>query len=370
MSSSPMPPVSRVLVAACVLAMIAEAAYIGIARAVLASRIEHWASNAGVVARTKGLLSLYPGDLRAERLEIAFDSSKIALSSVRGDLRLASLLKGAVETQWLRARVVEFVTGGIALRGAAELEARGVGFGRSDSTEPHLSRLDSLRVWLHEGTVEFNGRSNVRLRGLELTYVASRHGSNALGTLSLDCDRVDLQYGAFEGPLAVRGATLLEKLEFRTPHVSLTRADVVLHSESKQPFSLELVIPRVEWSLSAGLTFTAASRAGGSDASILFDLLDVAPAVRWMLDALNGQPFTIATDAALSSKTLRLDNIVLSTEPASGRGAIRFEKGGRFGAMLFDRGRLRVGVAVDGKRTRVIPLPTPDWLHDELAQRY
>jgi len=102
----------------------------------------------------------------------------------------------------------------------------------------------------------------------------------------------------------------------------------------------------------------------GDDASLLFDLLEAPRAVRWMFEELNGSSYRFTLYCVFTSTELRIERVTIDAGHTSARAMLRLgtDKAEPEGAVLFERGALRMGILLNRGEERLVQSPPPDWL--------
>ncbi|MEO8983309.1 MAG: hypothetical protein ABI548_27350 [Polyangiaceae bacterium] len=174
------------------------------------------------------------------------------------------------------------------------------------------------------------------------------------GSLSLHSADVEFAFHGQAQHFSIAGKTTIDDLDTSASSLRLSGGQFHaerassrgVQAEAQQALHLVLKLDRAHWSSHSGLGLSGELLANGSDASALLALGPPDPGARWMLSELVLTPFNLRLDVRLRPELVSLQNIVLRTPRDDARGALYLGDAGARGVLLFQRGKLNIGVEV------------------------
>lgn len=299
------------------------------------------AARSGLELELGSVRSLYPGELRVRDVELAAPAIGAVVTAERVvvDPGWRSLFSPASGNE---ARV-----SGLALRWASgslgPLDARWRGLatsGRASSEATVALEGDGVR-WqtaAHAATMTVRGYVELRYHQLEPDGTARAIFEDA----SIEASRIVL-VGASRATVAAAAGD----------HHFGIRAN--LHLENAT-FDAE-----------RGFEAAGTMSVRGDDAGVVLDLLGARESVRWMLSALVGQSFEVASSLRTCRSGAALDGLRFESGLTRASGALRAAADGWSGALQVRRGSLSIGISITPGGVETLLAPQPFWLDTELA---
>lgn len=287
--------------------------------------------------RAQHPFSAYPGDVRARRVVLEDPDVAFSASSVRGHLDIRSLLDRQLVFDSARATLQELRVGSVTWRGTGSIALQPVDL---------LADPSSVRGSAHLAAGALSGSPN----------------GPRQGTLAGDVD--------FDFALQDRVAT-----SPRAVHVAAKlRADIddlrqlLGHGAALRiaPAAIQLdlhgaVTSSGRWD-PASVTLTTTVSGKGADAGKLFELVDRAPALRWMFAEVVGMPYAFELDVSSKAEVVHLRHLLIEAGIVRAEGQLTFSGAGPHGDVLVSRGDFRIGLRVNGDDVTLEPAAPADWL--------
>lgn len=314
---------------------------VGLAYLVVAS----WLLDRGLARlglRAQHAFSAYLGDVRARRVVLDDPDVALSASSVRGHLDLRSLLDRQLVLDGARATLQELRVGSMTWRGTGTIALQPVDLladpsplrGSAHLPSGALSRSPSgPREGTLAGDVEFDFVLQDRI-------ATSPRAAHVAAKLRADIDDLGQLLG--HGPALRIDATTIQ-LDLRGAVGSNGRWDP------------------------SSVAFTTTISGKGADAGKLFDLLDRAPALRWMFAELVGAPYTFELELSSKAKVLHVRHLLVEAGIVRGEGQLTFEGGRAQGDVLVSRGDFHIGVRLNGDEVSIDAAAPADWLQRPLS---
>ena len=184
----------------------------------------------------------------------------------------------------------------------------------------------------------------------------------------MECEQAQVSGIGLDESVSISAHTKFEQRHESRPELAFTEGQLwarSLHrggnSSPATEQSLQFELANAFWSPSC-MAMQGALEVHGRDAAVLLDLLNVDPGARWMLAEMEARPFMLKLDLRLQPSRAAFENIILETSLTRGEGAVYLDPRAPLGAVLLERGKLGVGVTLNGHETLLRVAPNRAWL--------